>query len=606
MIRLLHPISDFNRMRRDNCYYIDRSNYIERLENFGYYVLFVRPRRFGKSLFLSTLEHYYDVNQKEHFQLLFGDLYIGQNPTPLANQFMILRFDFSGMDNQNATQLALAFTLKVKMGIKDFLGKYPQFRSAEDEQYILNQPTAATALSAFFGVYKSLKRKVASYPIYVLIDEYDQFTNELLSQNYSEFQAAISSEGYIRSVYEIFKEEAGLGNVGRIFLTGVAPMTLDALTSGFNIAKNASSLEQFHSMLGFTEGEVAELLRKMDVKEGDLPQLLNDLRYWYDGYRFHHKPLSHLYNPEMVLYFASYYLTNREYPVKMLTASVATDYKKIAKIFNVGGKEAEVLVYLNELLVEGEIKSYMTDFFNIELGFGITEIVSMLYYMGLTTIKEAMGNRYTFMMPNSVIKSLYYDYFINLQFGNSYGNMKYEIQDAINKMLWEGDVVDFVGYVEKALVAHSNRDNKGFNEKHLKTLIIGLLFPYETYMIHSEFEHKKKYVDIFLERIPQVNIKHEIIFELKYIKKENELKWADKDGNIVDAPAKKSRKKVATLAPNTPPVKPLLEDVAARGLEQLANYMKLPRFQRENLLGFCLVFVNTECKRILPYTSSSV
>ena len=180
-----------------------------------------------------------------------------------------------------------------------------------------------------------------------------------------------------------------------------------------------------------------------------------------------------------------------------------------------------------------------------------------------------------------------------------------------------GDIEPFTKYVARVLdKEHSTRDNYGYNEKHLKTLIIGMLFPYESYLIRSEIEHQRRFIDIFLERIPQVDMKYEILLELKYVKKENQSKWADKDGKPVDAPAPltpvkkvaKSRKlktpaPVISTEPAPIPVKPLLEDVAERGYQQLCEYMALPRFQRPNLLGFCLVFVDKECYKILPFSA---
>jgi PD-(D/E)XK nuclease superfamily len=240
----------------------------------------------------------------------------------------------------------------------------------------------------------------------------------------------------------------------------------------------------------------------------------------------------------------------------------------------------------------------------------------MLFYSGMTTIQSVLGNNYTFQLPNYVIKQLYYDYFMVLQVGISYGNLRHEIRDAVEQLVMQGNIEPFTKYVARVLdKEHSTRDNYGYNEKHLKTLVIGMLFPYESYLIRSEMEFQRRYIDIFLERIPQVDIKYEILLELKYVKKENRSKWADKDGKPVDAPAPptpvkkvaKSRKTKTPVPPPAPivpapaPVKPLLEDVAERGYQQLCEYMALPRFQRPNLLGFCLVFVDKECYKILPF-----
>jgi Predicted AAA-ATPase/PD-(D/E)XK nuclease superfamily len=612
MLNIPYALANFAELRTDHCFFVDRTNYLEPLEIYGTrYAMFLRPRRFGKSLFISLLAHYYDVSKADDFQMLFGDLYIGKHPTPLANQFMILRFDFSGIETNEVQRVHESFLVKVKDGFKNFMSAYPEAFTVAQQTSILNQTLASSVAVDFFGCYRQNRLAPA---VYVLIDEYDQFTNELLSFHFTEFKEIVSKNGYVRKFYEVLKTETNQGSIARIFMTGVAPVTVDSMTSGFNIITDLSLRPRFHNMMGFTEAEVLDLVHQLGITGADGLDTLTHLRNWYDGYRFNLKSPDHLYNPEMVLYFANYYQSEGCYPDKMLTANVATDYQKIAQIFRIGNNEETGLAYLNTFLETGEIKSYLTDRFNVAVGFGIKEIWSMLFYTGMTTLKALFGNDYTFQMPNYVIKSLYYDYFVALQLGMAYGTIQHEIREAIRELVTQGQIEPFTRWVGQALQkAHSNRDNIAYNEKHLKTLVVGLLFPYENYLIRSEYEVEKRYIDIFLERIPQVNIKHEIVLELKYIKKENADKWVDKDDKIVDPPTpvlvkkvSKSRKPKVAPPPPAPkpiPVKPLLDHVVEKATVQLADYMQLARFQRPNLLGFCLVYVGHECKRILPYPS---
>ncbi|MEN9610322.1 MAG: hypothetical protein RLZZ628_1136 [Bacteroidota bacterium] len=610
MLKIPYALADYARLRHEQFFYVDRTNYIEQLETYGTsYAMFLRPRRFGKSLIISMLAHYYDVSKAADFPILFGDLHIGKQPTQWANQYLVLQFDFSGIETTQVQDVFTSFLKKINSGIKNFTTRYPSLLSATERVRIESQSSPASTLIEFFDIFQS---KQSPHPIYVLIDEYDQFTNELLSFHFAEFKEIVSKNGYVRKFYEVLKSETNRGNIARIFLTGVAPVTVDSMTSGFNIATDISLHPFFHDMMGFTEAEVADLLRKIAVSESELPAILGDLREWYDGYRFDLEQSRHLYNPEMVLYFANYYQAVRKYPKKMLTANVATDYQKIAQIFRIGNNEETGLAYLNTFLETGEIKSYLTDRFNVQMGFGLKEIWSMLFYTGMTTLKAVFGSDYTFQMPNYVIKSLYYDYFVALQLGMAYGTIQYEIREAIGQLVTQGHIEPFARWVEQALQkAHSNRDNIAYNEKHLKTLVVGLLFPYENYLIRSEYEVEKRFIDIFLERIPQVNIQHEILLELKYIKKENADKWVDAAEKIVEAPAppkKASKSRKPKIAPPPPapkpiPVKPLLDHVIEKATIQLADYMQLARFQRPNLLGFCLVYVGNECKKILPHAS---
>jgi Predicted AAA-ATPase/PD-(D/E)XK nuclease superfamily len=610
MLKIPYALADFAELRADHCFFVDRTNYIKLLEAHATrYPMFLRPRRFGKSLFISMLAHYYDVGKANDFQALFGDLHVGKQPTPLANKFMILQFDFSGIETNEVQKVHESFLFKVKDGFKNFMSAYPEAFTVAQQTSILNQTLASSVALDFFGCYRQNRLRPA---VYVLIDEYDQFTNELLSFHFAEFKDIVSKNGSVRKFYEVLKSETNNGNIARIFLTGVAPVTVDSMTSGFNIMTDITLHPLFHDMMGFVEAEVVDLLRKIAVSEPELPLILDDLRKWYDGYRFDLDSPQHLYNPEMVLYFANYYQAVRKYPKKMLTANVATDYQKIAQIFRIGNNEETSLAYLTTFLETGEIKSYLTDRFNVAIGFGLKEIWSMLFYTGMTTLKAVFGNDYTFQMPNYVIKSLYYDYFVALHLGLAYGTIQYAIRDAIRTLVMHGQIEPFTRWVGEALQkAHSNRDNIAYNEKHLKTLVVGLLFPYENYLIRSEYEVEKRYIDIFLERIPQVDIKHEIVLELKYIKKENAEKWIDKDENVVDPPTPVSTKKVAKSrktkvisllpAPKPIPVKPLFDHVVEKATVQLADYMQLARFQRPNLLGFCLVYVGNECHKILPY-----
>jgi Predicted AAA-ATPase len=614
MIKLPYARADFGPMRREKCFYVDRTAYLEQLEVYApVYTMFLRPRRFGKSLWISILEHYYDVNKVADFQLLFGDLHVGRNPTPLANQYRILRFDFSGIETNDVRKVHDAFLMKVKDGFERFMKTYSETFTPTQQEAVLTQTMASSVAIKFFAC---CEPPPIHRPIYILIDEYDQFTNELLSFHFADFKDIVSKNGYVRKFYEVLKEAAIKAYVGRIFLTGVAPVTVDSMTSGFNIVTDVSLRPRFHNLMGFTEPEVTDLLQQIPIEPSQGAPILTDLRQWYDGYRFNIKVPTHLYNPEMVLYFAVYYQSEGTYPEKMLSANVATDYKKIANIFRIGNQESLTLTQLNQFLETGFIKSYLTERFNVELGFTISDLWSMLFYSGMLTIQSVLGNYYTFQLPNYVIKGLYYDYFMALKLGMAYGNLRHEIGESVYQLVMHGNIEPFTKYVAQVLdKEHSTRDNYGYNEKHLKTLVIGMLFPYESYLIRSEMEHQRRFIDVFLERIPQVDIKHEIVLELKYVKKENRSKWADKDGKPVDAPAPptpvkkvaKSRKPktpappVAPALPTPVPVKPLLEDVAERGYQQLCEYMALPRFQRPNLLGFCLVFVDKECAQILPY-----
>jgi hypothetical protein len=224
--------ADFHSMRIKGHYYVDRTSFIAELENMGNRnLLFARPRRFGKSLWISTLHHYYDIRFKDQFETLFGDLYIGKNPTPYRNSYMVLRFQFSGIDVANDERAYIGFRKNIQMGIRQCMLSYPNYFFPEDIAQVEAVDSPEGILQEFFYLY--LKRNIP-YKIYTLIDEYDHFANDLFTLDIDRFQTIVSRTGFVRKFYEMIKNGMGEGMIDRNFMTGVAPLTVDAMTSGFN------------------------------------------------------------------------------------------------------------------------------------------------------------------------------------------------------------------------------------------------------------------------------------------------------------------------------------------------------------------------------------
>lgn len=247
-----------------------------------------------------------------------------------------------------------------------------------------------------------------------MIDEYDHFANELVAFCLDEFKNSVSRTGYVRKFYERIKTATGGGTVDRIFITGVSPVTLDSLTSGFNIGTHLTLDLLFHNMMGFTEAEVAEILIGVGVAEDLLPTVLGDIRQWYNGYLFNGKVQTRLYNPDMVLYFASRYGRRRAYPEELLDTNIASDYGKLRQLFRVEGQEAQNLAVLHELITEGQVAAQLTQQFSFEKDFTNDDLISILFYLGIVTIKQPQLSRYIFEPPNFVITQLYFRYFQQL------------------------------------------------------------------------------------------------------------------------------------------------------------------------------------------------
>ena len=292
------------------------------------------------------------------------------------------------------------------------------------------------------------------------------------------------------------------------------------MTSGFNIGTNISLHPNFHSMVGFEEKEVQKILTGIGVKKVDLIPILNDLRAWYDGYLFHIDAKSHVYNPDMVLYFCVYYQTTKKYPDQLLDSNIASDYSKIRNLFKIQQNEESHLNTLRILSDTGEITAQLTTEFSLVKKFKQDDLVSLLFYMGFLTIQAEELGSLVFTFPNYVIKKLYADYFIsmleeqaNLPIDNS------KINFAIRELAKWGTPQYFYDEVAAIVESLSGRDSVHFNEMSVKAIFVSLLHQQRFYYVHSEYGVDNQYVDLFLETIRGRAVKYDVAFELKHVKK---------------------------------------------------------------------------------------
>ncbi|MEM6700552.1 MAG: AAA family ATPase [Bacteroidota bacterium] len=378
MQKVPYGISNFEMLVSNNYFYMDRTPYLELLENMSYrYLFFLRPRKFGKSLFLSLLEYYYDLDKKDKFESLFGQFYIGQQPTPMANQYLILQFDFSQIDTSSFENTFQGFLNNVKVGASRFYGRYAQFFSDVDRQRAKQYDFPSKIIQ---DILERVELHAPNHKIYLLIDEYDHFANEILSFRYDEFMTMVGKNGFVRKFYEAIKVGTQQGWIDRLFVTGVSPITLDSLTSGFNIATNVSLNLRLDKMLGFTEAEVITILKSVEVAAKDLDHVLADLRDWYNGYQFNEESKTKVYNSNMVLYFAAHYAEFKQYPRELLDPNIASDYNKIRKSFKIQGCEKEHLIHLETLVKTGEIRAKLTRLYDLGKRFDDDDFISLLFY----------------------------------------------------------------------------------------------------------------------------------------------------------------------------------------------------------------------------------
>ncbi len=518
MKRLPYGISDYERLVEDGYYYIDKTMYIEKLENLAEpYIMFLRPRKFGKTLFTSTLENYYDILKEEKFEKLYGETYIGKNPTRLKNSYHILKFNFAGIDTTNEEVTIKGFKKRVIASISLFVEKYGM------EFYINKDDEAENILDNIIKAFQIQKKEEK---IYVIIDEYDHFANELLGFNTSQFKNLVSKNGKVRKWYEILKEGTE-SIIDRIFITGVAPITLDSLTSGFNIGSDKTQDERFNEMMGFTEKELKELMRAQNIKNEEQETLIPIMRENYDGYKFSLHGKEKIYNSNMCLYFLNSYTELGRIPERLIDVNIASDYTKLGKMLDLcKGEEREKVI---EKTVSGEgIVSEIRQKFNPAMEFTETDLVSMLYYLGYLTISGDEVGYPKLRIPNNVMKEIYSDYFlkilreeINIDINDNYTEIAREI--ALG-----GKIDKIIEMLKKYLNNLSNRDYVKFDEKYIKLIFYCIAMNLKIFRLKSEMEVQRKYPDILL--IPRERDKgyKGVMIEFKYLKKGEENKLEEK------------------------------------------------------------------------------
>ena len=515
MKKLPYGVSDYEKLIEKNYYYVDKTEYIEKLENLAETnIMFLRPRKFGKTLFTSMIENYYDVNKKDKFQELFKETYIGKNPTEMKNSYYILRFNFSGIDTEDEETTMEGFKEKVTDSIQKFINRY------ELDFYINPKLSAEGLLGSLMTAFEDQRK---GEKVYVIIDEYDHFANELLGFKTEQFKSLVAKNGKVRKFYEILKERTE-NVIDRIFITGVAPITLDSMTSGFNIVKDLTQDRTFNEMMGFTEEEVIEIMKDEEIDKKKQEELLPIMKENYDGYRFsvEAKENRNLYNSNMCLYFLNEYMKYKEIPQKLVDTNIASDYNKVGSMLKLCRNENRLDIIGKTVLGE-KLVTKITEKFNPETTFGERELLSMLYYLGyLTIVGESLG-MIELKVPNQVMKEIYAEYFVELIEKETNLKIKEsEYQEILNDIAMEGKIESLVKIVERYLRNLSNRDYENFDEKYIKLFFFSIAMSFGIYNVISEMEIERGYSDLIL--LPKDKEYYSVIIEFKYLKKTEERK----------------------------------------------------------------------------------
>lgn len=513
-----YGVADFATVIEQNLYYVDKTMFIPELEKQPRNLFFIRPRRFGKSIFLSMLYSYYDCTQSHKFQSLFGNLWIGQHPTPLQGKYQVLFLDFSQITG-NIDKLETKFNSYLSINLDAFVRQYSEYYQAEMEE-ILAQEDFEEKMELIFKA-----AKAHQYHLYLIIDEYDNFTNVILNERGENVYHAIThADGFYRDVFKKFK-----GNFERIFMMGVSPVTLDDVTSGFNIGWNISIKPEFDEMLGFSTTDVVEMFTYYKEHgsipvDSDIDAIVNDMKPWYDNYCFAEEALkkkTRMFNCDMVLYYLRNYMDNGCSPRQMIDPNTRTDYGKMKKLLQFDKLDGERKGIIRKIAEEEQIVTQLYESFSAYQIPKAEIFPSLLFYYGMLTIKGTRGSKLILGIPNNNVRKQYYGYLEEEYQAKAYVDVN-QLTDYYYDMAYDGKWEEGLRFMADAYAKVSSVRDGIEAERNLQGFFMAYLNLNNYYITAPELELNHGYCDFFL--LPDLThyaSQHSYILELKVLSKKD-------------------------------------------------------------------------------------
>ena len=513
-----YGVARFEDIRRDNLYYIDKTMYLPLLEETSNYLFLIRPRRFGKSVFVSMMQAYYDIDKADRFDDLFGGLWIQQHPTPLKNAFQVIYFDFS-MVEAGMDQLEYTFNNYCGAELDSFIKRYKSYYDAETFEKVLAEQDAASKLRI---INAEARRK--EYQLYLIIDEYDNFTNDILSEGGKEmFRNLTHASGFYRKYFKLFK-----GMFSRVFLIGVSPVTLDDLTSGYNIDWNISQDPRFNHMLGFSESDVRTMFHYYQDNgklraEADIEAMMAEMKPWYNNYCFAEECLEddRLYNCDMVYYYLRSQVLYGRPPKEMVDKNIRTDYKKLKMLADIdrGNQRENRMSVIEEIAATGSVLMTLKTSFPAEYVTEDNNFRSLLYYYGLLTMGGEEWGELRMVIPNNCVKEQYWSFmrdYYNRSFDIDLSGLKQCFRILARDGVWK----PLIERIATAYKENSSVRDSILGEHNLQGFFKAYLALNSLYLVEPEIELNYGFSDFLLlpdkSRYPE--IAHSYIMELKYVK----------------------------------------------------------------------------------------
>ena len=515
--KLPYGVSNFITIVEQNNYYVDKTMYIPMLEDEACNLFFIRPRRFGKSLFLGMLHAYYDCRTKDKFEQWFGKLWNGQHPTPNQGRYQVLHLDFSQVGGK-IENLEENFNFYLGINLDGFVRDYAEYYSEETRKKVYETTYAGGKLAIIQN-----EARTKNYPLYLIIDEYDNFTNTVLNEQGEDVYWAIThAEGLYCDIFKKFK-----GSFDRIFITGVSPVTLDDVTSGFNIGWHISTKPEFNQMLGFSTEDVHALFNYYKASgairpDCDIEAVIDEMKPWYDNYCFAKGALhtqSRVFNCDMVLYYLRNYISRGEGPEEMIDPNTKTDYNKMKRLIQLDKLDGDRKGVIRTIAETGEIMCSLYETFPANQITNPNIFPSLLFYYGMLTIKEAIGNMLILSIPNNNVRKQYYGFLLE-EYQNINNVNLNEVSIRFTYMALQGKWQDALNYMAEAYAKVSSVRDGIEAERNLQGFFMAYLNLNAYYYTAPELELNHGFCDFFL--LPDLThyaTKHSYILELKLLHK---------------------------------------------------------------------------------------
>ena len=513
-----YGVANFEQVRKENLYYVDKTMYLPLLEEASNYLFLIRPRRFGKSVFVNMMQAYYDIAKADRFNTLFDGLWIQQHPTPLKNAFQIIYLDFSiigaGMGN-----LEEKFNEYCCIVMDSFIRTYKDFYREDFYNEVLATSNVGTKMKLVNN-----EAHKCGYPLFLIIDEYDNFTNVILSEGGKEmFRNLTHASRFYREYFKLFKVM-----FSRVFLIGVSPVTLDDLSSGYNIDWNISQAPEFNYMLGFSESDVREMFSYYKGvgklrPDADIEAMLTEMKPWYNNYCFAEECINQerLYNCDMVLYYLRHQILYKCSPKEMVDKNIRTDYKKLKMLADIdrGNQQENRMSVIEEIAATGSIVMNLKTSFPAEYVTDDDNFRSLLYYYGLLTMKKNIGRRIEMTIPNNCIKEQYWSFMRDFFNKSVTMNIAY-LQDQMDLMSFDGEWKPLLTRIATAYKENSSVRDSILGEHNLQGFFKAYLALNGLYLVEPEIELNYGYSDFLMlpDKARYPDIAHSYIMELKYVK----------------------------------------------------------------------------------------